>query len=154
MATKILNEMRLKFPSLSENERLARVAISGFAALYDPMIDELSDIKTAVSEAVTNSIVHGYRSSVGDIELVARIFEEGTVYIRIKDKGVGIADIKQAMTPLFTTLPEEERSGLGFSVMESFCDSVRVTSKVGVGTTVVLTKKLKTKLREKNVYGK
>ena len=148
------NEMALSFPSKSTNESFARVSVAAFAAQIDPTVEELAEIKTIVSEAVTNSIVHGYRSSVGDIELVARIFEEGTVYIRIKDKGVGIADIKQAMTPLFTTLPEEERSGLGFSVMESFCDSVRVTSKVGVGTTVVLTKKLKTKLREKNVYGK
>ncbi len=155
MTKKILNEMKLKFPSLSENERLARVAISGFVALKDPQMDELTDIKTAVSEAVTNCIVHGYRNSVGEIEMVARILEGNVVYIRIKDKGVGITDIEQAMTPLFTTLPQEERSGLGFSVMESFCDSVRVISKEGSGTAVILTKKLKTKLtRENNVYGK
>ncbi len=154
MTKKILNEMKIKFPSLSENERLARVAISGFISLRDPQMDELNDIKTAVSEAVTNCIVHGYRERVGEIELVARILEGNSVYIRIKDKGVGISDIKQAMTPLFTTLPQEERSGLGFSVMESFCDSVRVISKPGAGTTVILTKRLKTKLTEKNVYSK
>lgn len=146
MARKTVNEMRIKFPSLSENERLARSAISGFVALKNPQIDELSDIKTAVSEAVTNSIVHGYRNTLGEIEMTAKIFDDNTVYIRIKDKGVGIEDIKQAMTPLFTTLAQEERSGLGFSVMESFCDSVRVSSKKGAGTTVVLTKRLRTKL--------
>lgn len=146
MARKTVNEMRIKFPSLSENERLARSAISGFVALKNPQIDELSDIKTAVSEAVTNSIVHGYRNTLGEIEMTAKIFDDNTVYIRIKDKGVGIEDIKQAMTPLFTTLAQEERSGLGFSVMESFCDSVRVSSKKEAGTTVVLTKRLRTKL--------
>lgn len=146
MAKKTINEMRIKFPSLSENERLARSAISGFVALKNPQIDELSDIKTAVSEAVTNSIVHGYRNTLGEIEMTAKILDDNTVYIRIKDKGVGIEDIKQAMTPLFTTLAQEERSGLGFSVMESFCDSVRVSSKKGAGTTVVLTKRLRTKL--------
>lgn len=146
MARKTVNEMRIKFPSLSENERLARSAISGFVALKNPQIDELSDIKTAVSEAVTNSIVHGYRNTLGEIEMTAKILDDNTVYIRIKDKGVGIEDIKQAMTPLFTTLAQEERSGLGFSVMESFCDSVRVSSKKGAGTTVVLTKRLRTKL--------
>lgn len=146
MARKTVNEMKIKFPSLSENERLARSAISGFVALKNPQIDELSDIKTAVSEAVTNSIVHGYRNTLGEIEMTAKIFDDNTVYIRIKDKGVGIEDIKQAMTPLFTTLAQEERSGLGFSVMESFCDSVRVSSKKDAGTTVVLTKRLRTKL--------
>ena len=146
MARKTVNEMKIKFPSLSENERLARSAISGFVALKNPQIDELSDIKTAVSEAVTNSIVHGYRNTLGEIEMTAKIFDDNTVYIRIKDKGVGIEDLKQAMTPLFTTLAQEERSGLGFSVMESFSDSVRVSSKKGAGTTVVLTKRLRTKL--------
>ncbi len=146
MARKTVNEMKIKFPSLSENERLARSAISGFVALKNPQIDELSDIKTAVSEAVTNSIVHGYRNTLGEIEMTAKILDDNTVYIRIKDKGVGIEDVKQAMTPLFTTLAQEERSGLGFSVMESFCDSVRVSSKKGAGTTVVLTKRLRTKL--------
>ncbi len=155
MTKKIINEMKISFPSLSENERLARVAISGFVSLQDPTLEELTDIKTAVSEAVTNCIVHGYRGRVGTVELVARILEDKTVYIRIKDKGVGIADIRQAMTPLFTTLPEEERSGLGFSVMESFCDSLRVSSKEGAGTTVLLTKRLRSKLtREKDVYSK
>lgn len=146
MAKTPKNEMKLSFPSLSENERLARVAISGFVSLCDPRLDELTDIKTAVSEAVTNAIVHAYRDKTGLVELTARIYDSGLVYIKIKDKGCGIADVAKAMEPLYTTLPEEERSGLGFSVMESFCDSVKVTSKPQKGTTVVLQKKLKTKL--------
>lgn len=146
MARKVKNEMKLVFPSLSQNERLARVAISGFVSLCDPMLDELTDIKTAVSEAVTNAIVHAYRGTVGNVEMSAKLFEGGLVYIKIRDKGCGIGDIEKAMEPLYTTLPEEERSGLGFSVMESFSDSVKVTSKLGKGTTVVLQKKLKTKL--------
>ncbi len=146
MAKLTKNEMKLVFPSLSQNERLARVAISGFVSLCDPMLDELTDIKTAVSEAVTNAIVHAYRGTVGLVELTARIYDNGLIYIKIRDKGCGIDDIAKAMEPLYTTLPEEERSGLGFSVMESFCDNVKVTSKLGKGTTVVLQKKLKTKL--------
>ncbi len=146
MAKTPKNEMKLSFPSLSENERLARVAISGFVSLCDPRLDELTDIKTAVSEAVTNAIVHAYRDKTGLVELTAKIYDSGLIYIKIKDKGCGIADVAKAMEPLYTTLPEEERSGLGFSVMESFCDSVKVTSKPQKGTTVVLQKKLKTKL--------
>lgn len=140
------NEMTVKFLSVSENERLARVAISGFVSLYNPMIDELSEIKTAVSEAITNSIVHAYRDRIGIIEMSAKAFEGGYIEIKIKDKGVGISDVKKAMTPLFTTLADEERSGLGFSVMESFCDYVKVRSSEGKGTTVTLLKRLKPKL--------
>lgn len=139
------NEMKLIFPSLSENERLARVTISGFVSQKNPRIDELNEIKTAVSEAVTNCIVHAYRDTVGDIEMTARLTDEG-VYIKIRDRGCGIEDVKQAMEPLFTTLPDEERSGLGFSVMESFTDSVSVKSKKGSGTTVVLIKKLRSRI--------
>lgn len=139
------NEMKLIFPSLSENERLARVAIGGFVSQKNPRIDELNDIKTAVSEAVTNCIVHAYRDTVGDIEMTARLTDEG-VYIKIRDRGCGIEDVKRAMEPLFTTLPDEERSGLGFSVMESFTDSVSVKSKQGSGTTVVLVKKLRSRI--------
>lgn len=139
------NEMKLIFPSLSENERLARVAIGGFISSKNPRIDELNDIKTAVSEAVTNCIVHAYRDTVGDIEMTAKLTDEG-VYIKIRDRGCGIEDVKRAMEPLFTTLPDEERSGLGFSVMESFTDSVSVKSKQGSGTTVVLIKKLRSRI--------
>lgn len=147
MTKKVINRMKLSFPSLSENEHFARTAISGFVSSQDPLTGELRDIITAVSEAVTNCIVHAYRDEIGEIELAAKIFDDSTVYIRIKDKGVGIEDIKQAMTPLFTTLAEQERSGLGFSVMESFCDSVKVSSKSGHGTSVILTKKLKRKIQ-------
>ncbi len=139
------NEMKLIFPSLSENERLARVAVGGFITPKNPRMDELNDIKTAVSEAVTNCIVHAYRDTVGLIELTARLCDD-VVYIKIRDRGCGIEDVKRAMEPLFTTLPDEERSGLGFSVMESFTDSVKVKSKLGSGTTVVLVKKLRTRI--------
>lgn len=147
MTKRVLNKMKLSFPSLSENEHFARAAISGFITSQDPLTGDVRDIITAVSEAVTNCIVHAYKDEIGEIELTAKIFEDCTVYIRIKDKGIGIEDIEQAMTPLFTTLAEQERSGLGFSVMESFCDSVKVTSKLGHGTAVVLTKKLRRKLQ-------
>lgn len=146
MAEKPINEIRVRFPSLSVNERFARLAVSGFVGLYDPRIDDLNDIKTAVSEAVTNCIVHAYRGAAGEIELTAKAYSSGLIYIRIKDRGCGIEDVKKAMEPLFTTQPDEERSGLGFSVMESFCDRVDVKSKPGAGTTVVLCKKLRSKL--------
>lgn len=139
------NEMKLIFPSLSENERLARVAIGGFISSKNPRIDEVNDIKTAVSEAVTNCIVHAYRDTVGVIELTAKLIDDG-VYIKIRDKGCGIEDVQKAMEPLFTTLPDEERSGLGFSVMESFTDSISVKSKKGSGTTVVMVKKLRSRI--------
>lgn len=142
---KILNEIKLNFPSLSENERFSRLVVSGFASQLDPQVDEISDIKTAVSEAVTNSIVHAYKNEIGKIELLARIYEDNVIYIKIKDYGCGIPDIKKAMEPLFTTSPEEERAGLGFAVMESFMDKLRVFSREGKGTSVILTKKLKTK---------
>lgn len=142
---KALNEMKLIFPSLSENERFARVAIGGFLSQKNPRVDELNDIKTAVSEAVTNCIVHAYRDCVGIIEMTARLSDD-SIYIKIRDKGCGIEDVKKAMEPLYTTLPDEERSGLGFSVMESLCDSVLVKSKPDSGTTVVLTKRLRTKI--------
>ncbi len=143
---KEINRLKMRFLSLSANERLARIAVSGFVGLYDPTISDLNDIKTAVSEAVTNCIVHAYRDTVGEVEILAKAYKNGKIYIKIKDFGCGIADIKQAMQPLYTTLPEEERSGLGFSVMESFCDSVKVKSKPGAGTQVVLVKQLKPRL--------
>lgn len=139
------NEMKLCFPSLSENERLARVAVGGFLAQKNPRVDELSEIKTAVSEAVTNCIVHAYRDTIGTVELTAKLSGD-EVYIKIKDRGCGIEDVEKAMEPLYTTLPDEERSGLGFSVMESFTDRVTVKSKPGFGTAVVLIKKLRSKI--------
>lgn len=139
---KILNEMKIILPSNSVNEGAARAAVSSFLIQADPTVEELSDIRTAVSEAVTNAIVHGYRGTMGNIEIIVRLLSEREIYIRIKDRGCGIADIKQAMEPLFTTAPEEERSGLGFSVMESFTDKLRVSSKTGKGTTVTMRKRL------------
>ena len=138
----ILNEIRFSMPSLSANESAARAAVSAFIVQADPTVEELSDIRTAVSEAVTNAIVHGYRGTSGRIDLVLRLLPEREIYIRVKDSGCGIADVKKAMEPLFTTAPEEERSGLGFSVMESFMDRLSVRSKVGQGTTVTMRKKL------------
>jgi len=129
-------------PSLSVNESAARAVVSSFLVQADPTVEELSDIRTAVSEAVTNSVVHGYRHSKGKIELMVRLLAGREIYIKIKDKGCGIADVKQAMEPLFTTAPEEERSGLGFSVMDSFMDRLTVRSTVGKGTTVIMRKRL------------
>ncbi|MDD7193070.1 MAG: anti-sigma F factor [Oscillospiraceae bacterium] len=137
---KAINEMRLQIESRSVNEAFARAAVAAFAAQLDPNIEEISDIKTAVSEAVTNCIVHAYPETMGKIYIWAGIFENRTVKIKIKDKGCGIADVKQAMEPLFTTLGGE-RAGLGFAVMESFCDRIKVSSKVGKGTTVTLEKR-------------
>lgn len=138
---KPINEMRLITESRSINESFARTVVSAFATQLDPNIEELSDIKTAVSEAVTNCIVHAYPDCVGTIYIWAGIYENGVIRIKIRDKGLGIADVKQAMEPLFTTLGGE-RAGLGFAVMESFCDKVKVRSKVGSGTIVTLEKKI------------
>ncbi len=138
----VLNEIKFVMPSLSVNESAARAVVSSFLVQADPTVEELSDIRTAVSEAVTNSVVHGYRHSKGKIELTVKLLAGREIYIRIKDKGCGIADVKQAMEPLFTTAPEEERSGLGFSVMESFTDKLKVKSEVGKGTTVIMRKRL------------
>ena len=137
---KSVNEMKLSFPSKSCNEAIARSAVEACIMNLDPTVNELSDLKTAVSEAVTNSIVHGYRRQSGVIYISGRILENGRVTVKIRDKGCGIADVEQAMQPLFTTAADEERAGLGFAVMQSFCDKVRVTSTVGKGTTVTLEK--------------
>ena len=138
----VLNEIKFAMPSLSVNEGAARAVVSSFLIQADPTVEELSDIRTAVSEAVTNAIVHGYRNTRGNVEIVVKLLPEREIYIRIKDKGCGIGDIEQAMEPLFTTAPEEERSGLGFSVMQSFMDNLTVRSKLGCGTTVVMRKRL------------
>lgn len=136
-----INEMRLQIESRSVNEAYARVAVAAFAAALDPTLEEVNDIKTAVSEAVTNCIVHAYPNEVGKIYIQVRLFERGRMEICIRDRGCGIADVKKAREPLFTTRGGD-RSGLGFSVMESFCDKVRVRSTVGKGTTVTLVKLL------------
>ena len=139
---KTINEMKCTFPSLSVNEAYARTAVTAFAAQLDLTIEEIADIRTAVSEAVTNAIVHGFRGTVGTIELCVKLLEGNEVYIRIKDSGCGIPDVAQAMEPPYTTAAAEERAGLGFAVMESFMDKLSVKSKVGRGTTVVMRKRL------------
>ena len=138
-----INEMKLNLPSLSVNEGMTRAAVAAFCAQLDPQSSDLADVKCAVSEAVTNCIVHGYRDTVGLIYITVKIYSDGGVKIIIKDKGCGIEDVDVARQPLFTTDAEGERSGMGFTVMESFCDKVRVVSKCKKGTTVTLYKKLK-----------
>ena len=139
----LVNECKIKFPALSRNESMSRSVAAAFALQCDPTVEETAAVKTAVSEAVTNAIVHGYRDSEGEVEMRLKLFDNGTLYIQIKDKGSGISDINKAMEPMFTTAPEdEERSGLGFTVMESFMDKITVKSATGRGTTVTLEKKL------------
>lgn len=138
---KLFNEMKMVIDSKSINEGFSRVAVSAFVACLDPNVEELTDIKTAVSEAVTNAIVHGYKEKQGKIYITVSLFENNNIRIRIRDKGVGIEDVEKAMEPLFTTAGSE-RAGLGFAVMESFMDKVRVTSKPGKGTTVTMDKRI------------
>ncbi len=139
MNKKAINEMEISFPSYSSNEAFARAAIASFAAQLDPTLEEICDLKTAVSEAVTNCIIHGYKDSIGIIYIVVKLYENRQISVKIRDKGCGIADVQQAMEPLFTT-GGEERAGLGFAVMQSFTDKLTVTSKVGKGTTVTMRK--------------
>ena len=139
---KIQNEVKISFPSRSSNEGFARLAVSSFFTQLDPTVDEIADIKTAVSEAVTNAIVHGYPDRVGTEQLHLKILEDRTAYIKIRDNGCGIPDVPKAMEPLYTTAPDEDRAGLGFSVMESFMDKLKVLSRPGKGTTVILQKKI------------
>ena len=142
----IKNEIRWTMPSLSVNEGMARAMIAAFCAQANPTATEIADIKCAVSEAVTNCIVHAYRDTVGEIRMAARLLSDGEggtlVEVEIKDRGCGIPDVTCARQPLYTTDAEGERSGMGFTVMESFTDRMRVRSHVGKGTTVVLIKKL------------
>ncbi len=141
-SAEVENEMRLSLPSLSVNEGIARASVAAFCAQLNPTAVELADIKCAVSEAVTNCIVHGYRDAVGIISISVKLCEGRMIQIEIRDKGCGIEDVRQAREPLFTTDAAGERSGMGFTVMESFCDGVRVSSRVGRGTTVTLLKRL------------
>ncbi len=139
---KVINEVKIQLESRSVNEGYARAAVSAFVCQLDPTLEELNDIKTAVSEAVTNCIVHAYKNQVGIIYISIKLFENSTVQISVRDRGCGIEDVKKAMEPLYTSAGED-RAGLGFSVMESFCDGVKVRSKTGAGTTVTLTKKIR-----------
>lgn len=135
------NQMTLEIPSKSVNESFARAAVACFAAQLDPTLEELGDIKTAVSEAVTNCIVHGYPSSIGMITIRCRIFPDGVLDITVKDKGKGIENVEQARTPMFTT-GGDERSGMGFTIMESFMHELKVTSRPGKGTSVHMKRRI------------
>lgn len=138
----LVNQTKILFPSYSQNEAFARSAAASFCAQMNPTYDELSDIKCAISEAVTNAIVHGYRDMVGEVTMILKITEDRVFHAEIRDKGCGIPNIEQAMQPLFTTDPENERSGMGFTIIENFMDSLRVVSSPNKGTKVVMTKKL------------
>ena len=138
----LVNQMRCSFPSYSVNEALARSVAASFSAQMNPTCEEVSDIKCAVSEAVTNAIVHGYRGCIGEIVLLLKLEEDRTFTAEVRDRGCGIADVEEAMRPLFTTDPENERSGMGFTIIENFMDSLRVVSSPGKGTRVIMKKKL------------
>ncbi len=137
----VVNEFRMTIDSRSVNEGFSRAVVAAFTAQLDPTVEEINDIKTAVSEAVTNCIVHGYKNSLGKIYITVKIYDDNKVVISIRDKGCGISDIKKAREPLFTTLGGD-RAGLGFSVMESFMDKITVRSRVNSGTCVTLYKKI------------
>lgn len=133
------NKMKLEFLSKSENEAFARIAVASFAAQLDPTVDEISDIKTAVSEAVTNSIIHGYEEKEGIVEIECYL-KDKTIEIQILDKGKGIENIDRAREPLYTTKPELERSGMGFTIMENFMDDVKIESMPNLGTKITMKK--------------
>ena len=141
---KKINELKMVFDSRSVNESFSRMAVSAFSSQLDMTVEDLGDIKTVVSEAVTNCIVHAYKNTIGKIYITCSVFEEGIVRITVRDKGCGIEDVNKAREPLYTSVGGD-RSGLGFSVMESFSDRLRVRSKVGCGTTVTIDKVVKGK---------
>lgn len=135
-----MNKMKIEFDAVSENEAFARVCVAAFAARLDPTLEEINDVKTAVSEAVTNSIIHGYEEKGGIIEMSVEV-EDNQITIKIRDYGRGIEDVEQAMMPMFTTGEDKERSGMGFTFMEVFMDRLTVNSKLGEGTEVVMSKR-------------
>ena len=138
----IVNEMRLDFRSCPENEALARMVVSAFIMPVNPTLEQLGDVKTAVSEAVTNAIVHGYKGQKGMVRMRCVLYESGELLVEVIDKGCGIADVERARQPFFTTMEESGRSGMGFTVMESFMDDVQVISQVGSGTIVRMRKQI------------
>lgn len=144
---KTMNEMHLNFPSISTNEGFARAAVSAFAVQLDPTLDELCDLKTAVSEAVTNAIVHGYKDTIGTVYIDCRLLPDNSIQIKVRDRGCGIENIEQAMEPLYTTAGDE-RAGLGFAVMKSFTDKLKVQSRLGGGTTVTMEKTFSPRVRK------
>lgn len=140
-----INEVKIQFKSFSINESFARTAVSSYFAQLNPTVADITDLKTAVSEAVTNCIVHAYKDTIGTIYITLKVVNENTAYIKIRDKGCGIENINQAMQPLFTTSPNDDRAGIGFAVMQSFTDKLKVYSTLGKGTTVIMTKQLRTR---------
>ncbi|MGV3263295.1 anti-sigma F factor [Cytobacillus pseudoceanisediminis] len=136
------NVMNLEFSALSQNESFARVTVAAFIAQLDPTMDELTEIKTVVSEAVTNSIIHGYENDPNGTVYISVLIEDGFIDLTIKDKGLGIMDVEEARQPLFTTKPELERSGMGFTIMENFMDEIEIKSQPGIGTEIRLRKHL------------
>ncbi|MEK4028911.1 MULTISPECIES: anti-sigma F factor [Bacillaceae] len=139
------NEMNVQFSALSENESFARVTVAAFVAQLDPTMDELTEIKTVVSEAVTNAIIHGYEGNPAGTVYISAVLEDGVVDLIIRDEGVGMENIEEAREPLFTTKPELERSGMGFTIMENFMDEIEVISHKGTGTIIRLKKQLANK---------
>lgn len=148
MEKQVKNEMKIELLSKSANEAFARISVAAFASQLDPTIEEIADIKTSVSEAVTNSIIHGYNNTEGIIKIKAKLYED-EIEIEISDTGSGIENIEEAREPLYTTKGNLERSGMGFTIMENFMDELSVESIVGLGTKVVMTKKIK---KEKTTY--
>ncbi len=142
---KCINEMKLQFLSRSANEGFARVGLASFAAQLDPTLDELSELKTAISEAVTNSIVHGYKNDFGIVYISAKLYRDGIISIIVRDKGCGIENIDKAMEPLYTSSDTGDRAGMGFTIMQSFMDKLRVRSVIGKGTRIFMQKKLSIK---------
>ncbi|MEE6451789.1 MULTISPECIES: anti-sigma F factor [Bacillaceae] len=136
------NEMNLQFSALSQNESFARVTVAAFITQLDPTLDELTEIKTVVSEAVTNAIIHGYENNPEGIVFISVLLEDQTVTLTIRDEGIGIADLDEAMQPLYTSKPDLERSGMGFTIMENFMDQCEVVSTINVGTTITVKKYL------------
>ena len=144
MKRNVINETSISFPARSVNESYARYAVSSFCAQLDPTLEEISDIRTAVSEAVTNAIIHGYKEDTrGIVYINVKVCDDRTLIIKVRDTGCGIEDIRKAMTPLYSGDPSGERGGMGFSIMESFTDDLSVRSGVGKGTTVTMVKRLR-----------
>lgn len=150
MISKYDNEMNLEFLSKSCNEAFARIAVAAFASQLDPTIEEIADIKTAVSEAVTNSIIHGYEDTVGLVKIHCMI-ENNSIIIQISDSGIGIEDINTAKEPLYTSKPDLERSGMGFTIMQSFMDELNIESVVNLGTKITMKKNIKHITKESNI---
>lgn len=150
MEKQVKNEMKIEFLSKSANEAFARIAVASFASQLDPTIEEIADIKTSVSEAVTNAIIHGYLNSEGIVKVKARLYEN-EIEIEVSDNGAGIENIKEAREPLYTTKGNLERSGMGFTIMENFMDNLKVESIVGIGTKITMSKKIKERENE-NTY--